>query len=72
MKDEKERIKELEKQVKGLESALAQSHVKNIALESLLECAEEHYQADFKKNTEILFLLSPVFPHRFWSPVNKE
>ena len=50
MKDEKERIKELEKQVKGLESALAQSHVKNIALESLIECAEEHYQADFKKN----------------------
>ena len=50
MKDEKERIKELEKQVKGLESALAQSHVKNIALESLIECAEEHYQADLKKN----------------------
>ena len=50
MKDEKARIKELEKQVKGLESALAQSHVKNIALESLIECAEEHYQADFKKN----------------------
>ena len=50
MKDEKERIQELEKQVKGLEAALAQSHVKNIALESLIECAEEHYQSDFKKN----------------------
>ena len=50
MKDEKEKIKDLEKQVKELESALAQSHVKNIALESLIECAEEHYQADFKKN----------------------
>ena len=50
MKDEKEKVKELEKQVKVLESALAQSHVKNIALESLLECAEEHYQSDFKKN----------------------
>ena len=50
MKDEKERITELEKQVKALESALAQSHVKNIALESLIECAEEHYEADFKKN----------------------
>lgn len=49
MKDEKERIKALEKQVKGLESALAQSHVKNIALESLIECAEEHYQTDLKK-----------------------
>ena len=50
MKDEKERIKELEKQVKALESALAQSHVKSIALESLIECAEEHYGTDFKKN----------------------
>ena len=50
MKDEKEKVKELERQVKELESALAQSHVKNIALESLIECAEEHYQADFKKN----------------------
>ena len=50
MKDEKEKIRELQKQVKTLESALAQSHVKNIALESLLECAEEHYQTDFKKN----------------------
>lgn len=50
MKDEKERIKELERQIKTLESALAQSHVKNIALESLLECAEEHYEADFKKS----------------------
>ena len=50
MKDEKEKIKDLEKQVKELESALAQSHVKNIALESLIECAEEYYQADFKKN----------------------
>jgi transposase-like protein len=50
MKDEKERIKELETQIKTLESALAQTQVKNIALESLLECAEEHYQVDFKKN----------------------
>ena len=50
MKDEKEKIKDLEKQVQELESALAQSHVKNIALESLIECAEEYYQADFKKN----------------------
>jgi transposase-like protein len=49
MKDEKEKIRELEKHVKTLESALAQSHVKNIALESLLECAQEHYQTDFKK-----------------------
>lgn len=50
MKDEKDRIKELEKKVRDLESALANSHVKNIALESLVEVAEEHYKVDFKKN----------------------
>lgn len=50
MKDEQERIKALERQVKALESALAKAQVKNIALESLIECAEEHYQVDFKKN----------------------
>jgi hypothetical protein len=50
MKDEKDRIKELEKKVRDLESALANAHVKNIALESLIEVAEEHYEVDFKKN----------------------
>ena len=50
MKDENDRIKELEKKVRDLESALAKTHVKNIALESLIEVAEEHYAVDFKKN----------------------
>jgi len=50
MKDEKDRVKELEEKIKTLESALANEHVKNIVLESLIEVAEEHYKADFKKN----------------------
>ena len=44
------RIKELEAKVRELESTLAQSHVKLFAYESLIEVAEEHYDADFKKN----------------------
>ena len=50
MKDEKDRIKELEKKIRDLESALANSHIKNIALESLIEVAGEHYRIDLKKN----------------------
>ena len=50
MKDEKDRVKELEKKIRTLESALANEHVKNIVLESLIEVAEEHYKTDFKKN----------------------
>lgn len=50
MKGEKDRIKELERQKRELESALAQEHLKNICLESLIECVDEHYQIDVKKN----------------------
>jgi transposase-like protein len=50
MKGERDRIKELERQKRELESALAQEHLKNICLESLIECVEEHYQIDVKKN----------------------
>ena len=48
--EEKDRIKELEARVRELESTLAQSQVKLFAYESLIEVAEEHYDADFKKN----------------------
>ena len=48
--DEKDRVRELEKKVRQLESALAQSHVKQLAYEALVHVAEEHYGADFKKN----------------------
>lgn len=50
MKDEKDKIKELERQKRELESALAQSHLKNLCLEALIECVEEHYAVDVKKN----------------------
>ncbi len=50
MKDEKDRIKELQRQKRELESALAQSHLKNIVLEGLIEAAGEYYGADLKKN----------------------
>ena len=49
MRDEKDKIKELERQKGKLESALAQAHLKNLCLESLLECVEEHYKVDVKK-----------------------
>ena len=48
--DEKDRIKALEDKVRELESVLAQSQVKLFAYESLIDVAEKHYGADFKKN----------------------
>lgn len=50
MKDEKDKIKELERQKQQLESALAQAHLKIICLESLIECVDEQYRIDVKKN----------------------
>ena len=50
MKGEKDKLKELERQKKQLESALAQEHLKNLCLEALIESAEEHYGVDLKKN----------------------
>ena len=49
MKDEKDKIKELERQKKELEWALSQAHLKNLCLESLIECVEEQYKVDVKK-----------------------
>jgi len=50
MKGEKDRLKQLEREKKQLESALAQEHLKNICLEALIESAEEHYGVNLKKN----------------------
>ena len=50
MKNETDRLKQLQKEKEALESALAQAHLKIITLESLLEVAEEHQQKDLKKN----------------------
>ena len=49
MIDEKDRIKELEREKRALESALAQTQLKLIAMESLLETAEEHYGVYFQE-----------------------
>lgn len=51
MRDEADRIKELEQEKKKLESALAQAHLKIITLESTIECAEELYKVNFKKKS---------------------
>jgi len=59
MKDEKDKLKELEQQKKQLESALAQAHLKIICLESLVDSAEEYYQIDIKKKFG-----TPVSPKR--------
>jgi transposase-like protein len=50
MKGERDKLKELEKQKKQLESALAQEHLKNICLEALIDSIEKHYGIDAKKN----------------------
>ncbi|MFQ5448944.1 MAG: transposase [Saprospiraceae bacterium] len=49
MLDEKDKIKELEREKSALESALAQTQLKLLAMESLLETAEEHYGLDFQE-----------------------
>ncbi len=50
LKDEVSRLKELEKQKKELESALAHAHIKLLAYETLIEVAENKLGIDLKKN----------------------
>jgi len=50
MKGEKDRVKELEAQVKKLKIALADATLAKDALETLIEIVDEHYQTDVKKN----------------------
>jgi transposase-like protein len=49
MRGESDRIKELEKEKQKLEAALAQAHLKILALESTIESAEELFKVDLKK-----------------------
>ena len=51
MKDEKDRVKELEKRIRELESALADEHIRNAVLESLVEIARDKYGIDLKKKS---------------------
>lgn len=50
MKGEKDRIKELEAEVKRLKIALADSVLERDALQNLVEIVDEHYKTDVKKN----------------------
>ena len=50
LKDEVSKLKQLEKEKKTLESALAQAHLKLIVYESIIEIAEEEFGVDLKKN----------------------
>lgn len=51
MRDEMDKIKELEKQKRELESALAQAHLKIITLESSVKVLEEKSGVKLKKKT---------------------
>lgn len=50
LKDEVSRLKQLEKEKKDLESALAQAHLKLIVYETIIDVAEEELGVDLKKN----------------------
>ena len=50
MKGEKDRVKELQDQVKKLKIALADATLAKDALETLIDVVNEHYQTDVKKN----------------------
>ena len=52
MRGEKDHLKKLEKEKSELESALAKAHLKIMALESLIESAEEDLGIELKKSTE--------------------
>ena len=50
LKDEVSKLKQLEKEKKELESALAQAHLKLVVYESIIEVAEEELGKDLKKS----------------------
>ena len=50
MKGEKDRVKQLEAEVRKLKIALADATLEKGALETLIEIVDEHYQTDVKKN----------------------
>jgi transposase-like protein len=51
MKDEKDKLKELERQKRELESALAQAHLKILSLETMIDIAEEQFKISIKKKS---------------------
>jgi transposase-like protein len=61
MKGEKDKVRELEKEKRVLESALAQSQLKIMMLERYVEIAKDKYGIDLKKKngTDVLDGVSP-------------
>lgn len=60
LKGEVSKLKQLEKQKRELESALAQAHLKLLTYESLIEVTEEELGIDLKKNLKSESLNSHV------------
>ena len=50
MRGEKDRIKELEKEKRELEKALAKTQLRALAMEALVDIGKEEYGIDLKKN----------------------
>jgi transposase-like protein len=50
MKGEKDRVKELEGELKRVKLALADATLKNYVLETIITMVNDHYQTDVKKN----------------------
>lgn len=50
MKGEKDRVKELESEIRKLKIALADTTMEKHTLETLIEVVNEHYETDVKKN----------------------
>lgn len=62
MADERNKLKQLEREKRALESALAQSHVENIHLRSLVRAYEEHAEESTKKKSDAERLITRVKP----------
>jgi len=60
MKGEKDRVKELEAEIKRLKIALADSTMEKHVLETLIDIVNEHYHTDVKKNLGPKQLKEPV------------
>ena len=50
MKDEKDKVKELQNRIKALERALTDTQIDNLCMKSLIEVIDEKYGIDSKKN----------------------
>ncbi len=58
--DEVSKLKQLEKEKKALESALAHAHLKLMTYESIIEIAEEELGKDLKKNLKPVSSIGPA------------